>query len=167
MILLNNAYTFGSKELGAPQATLMKLVIEGIMNGNLPWNLVFVGASSAVVFELLGVSSLTVAIGMYLPIHLSTPIMVGGAIKGLLDIVVKDETRNKAKTELGILYGSGLIAGEGLMGVILAGFAAANFNIGFDVPPIGQLGALLIFSLVILSLIYYVFFSKKADNSEA
>ncbi|NLI89291.1 MAG: oligopeptide transporter, OPT family [Epulopiscium sp.] len=165
MILLNNAYTFGSKELGAPQATLMKLVIEGIMNGNLPWNLVFVGASSAVVFELLGVSSLTVAIGMYLPIHLSTPIMVGGAIKGLLDIVVKDETRNKAKTELGILYGSGLIAGEGLMGVILAGFAAANFNIGFDVPPIGQLGALLIFSLVILSLIYYVFFSKKADNS--
>lgn len=163
MILLNNAYTFGSKELGAPQATLMKLVIEGIMNGNLPWNLVFIGVSSAVVFELLGISSLPVAIGIYLPIHLSTPIMIGGAIKGLLDILVKNDALNKAKTELGILYSSGLIAGEGLMGVILAGIAAANINIGFSESPIGQLGALIIFSFVIFSLIYFVFIRKKSE----
>lgn len=166
MILLNNAYTFGSKELGAPQATLMKLVIEGIMEGNLPWNLVFIGVSSSIVFEVLGISSLPVAIGIYLPIHLSTPIMVGGAIKGLLDIFVKNSDENKAKTENGILYSSGLIAGEGLMGIVLAGFAAANINFAFEGAPLGQLGSLILFGLVILSLVYYVFIKKTKETSK-
>jgi len=164
MILLNNAYTFGSKGLGAPQATLMKLVIEGIMEGNLPWNLVFIGVSSSIVFEVLGISSLPVAIGIYLPIHLSTPIMAGGLIKGALDMFVKDEKDNKAKTENGILFSSGLIAGEGLMGIILAGFAAANIDFAFETFPLGQIGALIIFALVTLSLIYYVFIKKTKEN---
>ncbi|NLK97698.1 MAG: oligopeptide transporter, OPT family [Epulopiscium sp.] len=164
MILLNNAYTFGSKELGAPQATLMKLVIEGIMDGNLPWNLVFIGVSSSIVFEVLGISSLPVAIGIYLPIHLSTPIMVGGLVKGALDLFVKNSEENKARTENGILYSSGLIAGEGLMGIILAGFAAANVDLALGDYPLGQLGALILFILVILSLIYYVFFKKTEET---
>ncbi|WP_341878118.1 OPT family oligopeptide transporter [Defluviitalea saccharophila] len=164
MILLNNAYTFGSKELGAPQATLMKLVIEGIMDGNLPWNLVFIGVSSSIVFEVLGISSLPVAIGIYLPIHLSTPIMVGGLVKGALDLFVKNSEENKARTENGILYSSGLIAGEGLMGIILAGFAAANVDLALGEYPLGQLGALILFILVILSLIYYVFFKKTEET---
>ncbi|HHW67098.1 MAG: hypothetical protein PWP07_2055 [Epulopiscium sp.] len=165
MILLNNAYTFGSKELGAPQATLMKLVIEGIMDGNLPWNLVFIGVSSSLIFEVLGISSLPVAIGIYLPIHLSTPIMVGGLVKGALDLLVKNNEENKAKTENGILYSSGLIAGEGLMGIILAGFAAANVDLAVGNYPLGQLGALILFCLVILSLIYYVFFKKTEEKT--
>lgn len=164
MILLNNAYTFGSKELGAPQATLMKLVIEGIMDGNLPWNLVFIGISSSIAFEVLGISSLPVAIGIYLPIHLSTPIMVGGLVKGALDLFVKNSEENKARTENGILYSSGLIAGEGLMGIILAGFAAANVDLAVGDYPLGQLGALILFILVIVSLIYYVFYKKTEET---
>lgn len=161
MIMLNSAYTFGSKELGAPQATLMKLVIEGIMDGQLPWNLVFIGAATSVVVELLGIPSLPVAIGLYLPIHLSTPIMAGGLVKWILDFIVKDKQANKAKTETGILYSSGLIAGEGLMGVILAILAVANVNLALEKAPIGQLGALAIFILVILSLVYFVFWKDK------
>lgn len=166
MIMLNNAYTFGSEKLGAPQATLMKLVIEGIMDGNLPWNLVFIGAASSVIFELLGIPALPVAIGLYLPIHLSTPIMLGGIIKAALDKFVKDTDVNKVKTEVGILYSSGLIAGEGLMGVVLAIFAAANVKFAFEKAVLGQMGALLIYCLVALSLIYYVFWKKdKSANA--
>lgn len=165
MIILNNAYHFGSKELGAPQATLMKLVVEGIINGNLPWNLVFIGIGSSVIFELLGISSLPVAIGLYLPIHLSTPIMVGGAIKGILDKIVKDREKNKSKTETGILYASGLIAGEGLMGVVLAGFKVGNADFAVSKSPIGQFGALVLFCLVVFSLIYYTFLKRDKDVS--
>ena len=142
----------------------MKLVIEGIMEGNLPWNLVFIGISSSVIFELLGISSLPVAIGIYLPIHLSTPIMIGGLIKGALDLFVKNEGANKAKAENGILYSSGLIAGEGLMGIVLAGFAAANVNLALDGVSIGQIGSLFMFGLVIFSLIYYVFIKKTEES---
>lgn len=163
MILLNKAYGFGSKELGAPQASLMKLVIEGIMNGNLPWNLVFMGVASAVIFELLGIPSLPVAIGLYLPIHLSTPIMVGGIIKGCVDKFVKNKEKQNAANEVGILYSSGLIAGEGVMGVILAGFAAAEVDFSLANPLLGQLGSLILFILLALSL---VFILKRAMDSK-
>lgn len=164
MIMLNNAYTFGSAELGAPQAMLMKLVIEGIMNGNLPWNLVFMGAASAVIFELLGVSSLPVAIGLYLPIHLSTPIMAGGLIRGVVDKFSKKEEVAKARVETGILFSSGLIAGEGLMGVIMAGLVAANVNIfAFENYPLGQGGALLVF-IAVAATLTYVIYRKKSQK---
>lgn len=161
MIMLNNAYGFGSKELGAPQATLMKLVVEGIMNGNLPWNLVFMGVASSVMIELFGIPSLPVAIGLYLPIHLSTPIMAGGIVRGLLDKTVKDERKLKDKVESGILYSSGLIAGEGLMGILLAILAVSKVNIGLDGVSIGQYGALAAFLLVTGSLAYIVFKKKN------
>lgn len=161
MILLNNAYTFGSAELGAPQGELMKLIIEGIMDGNLPWNLVFMGVSSAVIFEILGMPSLPVAIGLYLPIHLSTPIMVGGLIKGCVDKFVKNEEKKTSANESGILYASGLIAGEGLMGVILAGFAAGGVKFAFEKSPFGMLGSLIFFILLAISLIFVL---KKSMN---
>ncbi len=160
LIMLNNAYGFGSKELAAPQATLMKMVIEGIMSGNLPWNLVFVGVASSIVFELFGVPSLPVAIGLYLPIHLSTPIMAGGVIRGILDKREKDEKVLKERVEKGVLYSSGLIAGEGLMGIILAGLAAAKIfldeALGITGAPLGQYGALILFILVGVSLAWAV-----------
>lgn len=163
MIMLNDAYTFGSKELGAPQATLMKMIIEGIMEGNLPWGLVFMGVASAIMFELFGVSSLPVAIGLYLPIHVSTPIMVGGIVRGILDKKEKNEDKLKEKVETGVLYSSGLIAGEGLMGIILAAFAAAKL----DLPTPGGYGfakyvSLILFLLVTASLVFAVFKRKKA-----
>jgi putative OPT family oligopeptide transporter len=161
MIMLNNAYTFGSAELGAPQATLMKLVIEGIMNGNLPWDLVFMGAASAVIFELLGVPALPVAIGLYLPIHLSTPIMAGGLIRGIVDKSSKKEEVVKDRVETGILFSSGLIAGEGLMGVTMAALTAANISVfTFEKAPLGQMGALVVF-LAVAAVLTMTIFKKK------
>ncbi|MFD3158458.1 OPT family oligopeptide transporter [Haloimpatiens sp. FM7330] len=165
MITLNKAYVFGSKDLGAPQATLMKMVVEGIMAGNLPWNLVFIGIGSAIIIELFGLPSLPVAIGLYLPIHLSTPIMVGGAIKGILDKKVKKEELLKEKTERGILYSSGLIAGEGLMGVIIAAIVAGRGSFGFDEPVLGQFASIIFFILVVLTLLRQVFWKKSKINS--
>lgn len=85
MYLLNAAWGYGSEQLPAPQATLMKLVVEGVMGGTLPWGLVFCGVGIAVVIEILGLPVLPVAIGLYLPIHLSSSIFVGGVIRWFLE----------------------------------------------------------------------------------
>ncbi len=163
LVLLNNTYGFGSKELGAPQATIMMLVVQGIMNANLPWGLVFVGAASAVVVELMGIGSLSFAIGLYLPIHTSVPIMIGGLIKAIVDKVT-----NRTKTEEtdnGILYASGLIAGDALMGVIIAMFASASVTIGLSEPRLGKYAALGFFIIMALSLVYYAFKKPKNENA--
>ena len=81
LYLLGRAWEYGGTEIPAPQATLMKMVVEGVMGGNLPWTLVFVGVGIAIVVEILRIPVLPFAVGLYLPIHLSTPMMVGGAIK--------------------------------------------------------------------------------------
>ncbi len=159
LILLDQAWGFGSSELPAPQATLMRLVIEGVMGGNLPWALVFTGVGIGVGIELLGLPVLPIAIGLYLPIHLSTPIMVGGFLRGILDrkkAKVGEESKEaetiKEKIESGILYASGLIAGEGLVGILLAVFAVMglDMNLGID---LGQIGALIVFALLTFTLI--------------
>lgn len=124
LYLLNMAWGYGSAELPAPQATLMKMVVEGVMGGNLPWTLVFIGASIAVVVEILGIPVLPFAIGIYLPIHLSTPMIAGGIVRYVLEKKRNREEKKKKETiEKGILYSSGLIAGEGLIGILLAVFA--------------------------------------------
>lgn len=120
LILLDSAYGFGSAELPAPQAMLMSMVVEGIMNGDLPWTLIFIGAAAAAMVELFGIGSLPFAVGLYLPIHLTSPIMVGGLIKWLITSRTKSKTELKEKNERGILLASGYIAGEALMGVIVA-----------------------------------------------
>ena len=81
MMLLDSAWEFGSSELSAPQATLMKMIVEGVMNGSLPWTLIFIGALIAVAIEILGIPVLPVAIGLYLPLKLSVPIMAGGIVR--------------------------------------------------------------------------------------
>ena len=114
LYLLNNAWGFGSSELPAPQATLMKIVVEGVMEGNLPWNLIMIGAAIAIAVEFMGVPALPFAVGMYLPIYLSAGIMLGGVVRFLID-----KFADKV-SEKGILVSSGMIAGEGLVGIILA-----------------------------------------------
>ncbi len=114
LYLLNNAWGFGSSELPAPQATLMKIVVEGVMEGNLPWNLIMIGAAIAIAVEFMGVPALPFAVGMYLPIYLSAGIMLGGVVRFVID-----KFADKV-SEKGILVSSGMIAGEGLVGIILA-----------------------------------------------
>ena len=157
LVLLDKAFGFGTKALPAPQATLMKLVIEGVMEGNLPWGLVFTGAAIALVVEMLGIAALPFAVGLYLPFSLSAPIMLGGVIKGVLDKVVKDKEENKERTEMGILYSSGLIAGEGLMGLIIAILVVRKIHIGFSTTLLGELSSLFFFLALAASLVWYVF----------
>lgn len=163
LTLLNKAWGFGSAELPAPQATLMRLVIEGVMGGSLPWNLVFAGIGIGVALELLGLPVLPIAIGLYLPIHLSTPIMVGGLIRGILNKKQEALTNGinniKDKIDSGILYSSGLIAGEGLIGILLAVFAVAGVKLDLGIN-LGQIGSLVFFGLLVLSLLKYSMFKK-------
>ena len=161
LYLLNAAWGFGSTELAAPQATLMKMVVQGVMEGNLPWNLVFAGAGIAVAVEILGIPVLPFAIGLYLPLHLSTGIMAGGLVRLYFEKKKNiSEERRKDAIDRGILYTSGLIAGEGLVGILLAVFAIVNIG-GRSIAEIvdlsgvietGNIGALIAFGLLIVTL---------------
>ncbi len=174
LYLLSAAWSYGSTELPAPQATLMKMVVEGVMGGNLPWTLIFVGVALAIVVEILRIPVLPFAVGLYLPIHLSTPMMVGGAIKWFFDRKKEGETegQHKEKIERGVLYASGLIAGEGIVGILLAVFAIINVGgrslgewIDFSGKfSLGNWGGLVIFALLAYTLIRVVK-GKKNKNA--
>ena len=163
LYLLNAAWTFGSAQIPAPQATLMKMVVEGVMGGNLPWGLVFTGVFIAVVIEIVGIPVLPFAIGLYLPIHLSTPIMVGGLIKLWVEKrKFKSEERRDEVINDGILFSSGMIAGEGLVGIILAVFAV--FGINMDMGGIlGNWGGLAFFAVLVAVMIKFMFGGKKKN----
>ena len=105
----------------APQANIMKLLVEGVMDGSLPWVLIISGMGAALVIELLGVPVLPVAVGLYLPLHISMPIMVGGLIRWGVN---RRRKPSESGDNPGILGASGLVAGEGLVGVIMVGAAA-------------------------------------------
>lgn len=122
LYLLDAAWGYGSAELPAPQATLMKMIVEGVMGGNLPWGLVVIGVCIAIVAEILGVPVLPFAIGLYLPVHLSVPMMIGGGVRWFVE-KKKTGDEQKRAVENGVLYSSGLIAGEGVVGILLAVFA--------------------------------------------
>ena len=115
LVLLHRAWGFGSDAISAPQATLMKVIVEGIMDGGLPWGLIAIGAALAAVLALLRVPVMPVAIGMYLPVGLSVTMFAGG----LLRLAVSRRGSGKAE-ETGTLFSAGLVAGEGLCGIILA-----------------------------------------------
>lgn len=121
--ILNKSIGFGTKDLPAPQAMLMKMIVEGVMNNDLPWNLVFVGSFIAIMVELLGVTVLPFAIGLYLPINTSLGIMFGGLVRIAVDKIKASKEEKKNAETRGTLYSAGLIAGEGIMGIILAVFA--------------------------------------------
>lgn len=156
LYLLNAAWGYGSNELPAPQATLMKIIVEGVMESNLPWTLVFAGAFIAIVIEVVGIPVLPFAVGLYLPLHLSTGIMVGGVVRFFFE-------KKKRDVERGILYSSGMIAGEGLVGILLAILAVIPFGKGvlMDVLNLsnrvyfGTIGAFVCFLLLIGSMIWY------------
>ncbi len=117
VLILGQAFTFGSEQLPAPQATLMKTVIDGVLTGSLPWGLVGTGAAFSLGAMLAGLPGLAFAVGIYLPLGSLTPIFLGGCIRALV------ERKRKGKAiegDPGILAASGLIAGEGLAGVAIA-----------------------------------------------
>jgi len=123
-VMLLSSYGFGSKELAAPQATLMKTIIEGVLSGELPWGLVGTGAGVSLAAMLCGVSGLAFAIGVYLPLASMAPIFVGGCVRALAERGMKSAPGDEARA--GILAASGVVAGEGLAGVLVAGLVAAG-----------------------------------------
>ncbi|MGY0692138.1 OPT family oligopeptide transporter [Virgibacillus sp. FSP13] len=161
LVLLDNAYGFGSSELPAPQAVLMSMIVEGIMHGDLPWNLIFIGMAIAAVVELFGIGSLPFAVGLYLPIHLTTPIMLGGVIRGIITRRTKNKEALKEKSERGILLSSGYIAGEALMGVIVALVVTAGVTLPTD-TIFGPIASIIAMAAVTLYLYYIV--SKRTGE---
>ena len=171
LYLLGRAWEYGGTEIPAPQATLMKMVVEGVMGGNLPWTLVFVGVGIAIVVEILRIPVLPFAVGLYLPIHLSTPMMVGGAIKWFFERKkgAGSDKEQKDKIEKGILYSSGLIAGEGIVGILLAVFTIIEIgdkSLGewLDLSGslnLGNWGGLLVFALLSATLVKVIVGKKK------
>jgi putative OPT family oligopeptide transporter len=125
VMLLGSVYTFGSLDVPAPQATLMKTIIDGVLSGALPWGLVLSGSGLAVVAFLCGVSPLAFAIGVYLPLATMAPIFLGGCVRALSERQAESREK-KAGADAGILAASGLVAGEGLAGVVVAGLVAAQ-----------------------------------------
>ena len=136
VLLLAETFGFGSEELPAPQATLMKLVIDGVLDQNLPWALVGIGAGIAIVAELFKIPSLPFAVGVYLPVATMTPIFFGGMLKLWLERSSKNEQQAVDRRDKGVLLGSGFVGGEGLLGVAIAGVAfiqgARPGGIGMD-----------------------------------
>jgi putative OPT family oligopeptide transporter len=135
VMLLGTAYTFGSKDIPAPQATLMKTIIEGVLAGELPWGLVLTGGGLAIGGMLCGVSGLAFAIGVYLPLATMGPLWVGGCVRALGERGLP--IPGAATSDPGILAASGLVAGEGLAGVLVAGLVAAKLAPRAMEPRIG------------------------------
>jgi uncharacterized oligopeptide transporter (OPT) family protein len=123
VLLLAETFGFGSEELPAPQATLMKLVIDGVLDQNLPWGLVGLGVGIAVVAELARIPSLPFAVGVYLPVSTMTPIFFGGMLKLWLERRSRSDAEAIERRDRGVLLGSGFVGGEGLLGVAIAGVA--------------------------------------------
>jgi putative OPT family oligopeptide transporter len=166
LFLLDQAWTFGSNELAAPQATLMKIIIEGVMGGNLPWALVFTGAFIAVAVELIGIPVLPFAIGVYLPVQLNACIMVGGVVRLIVEKFAKNKENKDEIVNDGILFSSGMIAGEGLVGILLAVFAIFGIdkviNLSRFVPTaVAQIGGIVLFLAIILIVLKVTIWKKR------
>lgn len=163
LYLLNAAWGYGGTEVPAPQATLMKMIVEGIMGGNLPWNLVLIGMFLAIGLEILRVPVMPFAIGLYLPIYLNASIMIGGVVRMFMDGRKKVDAKVKEKqTTDGTLYCAGMIAGEGIVGILLA--VLAVFGISLDLSGklnLGSIGGVVLMVLMVLSLLKFSLWKKQ------
>ena len=162
LYLLNEAWGYGTEKIPAAQATMMKMLVEGIMNGELPWALIFIGVFIAIVVEMLHMPVMPFAVGMYLPFSLSAGIMAGGVVRILVEKRKGTEKEKKARTDRGLLFTSGMIAGEGIVGILLAVFAVFKIDSKIVLPfQLPQIGSLILF-IALLALLYRV--CMKADK---
>jgi putative OPT family oligopeptide transporter len=163
VLLLGNAFTFGSRELAAPQATLMKTIIEGVLAGALPWGLVLTGGGLAVGAMLCGVSGLAFAIGVYLSLATMAPLYVGGCVKALVD-------RGRAPaqdgdSDPGLLAASGLVAGEGLAGVLVALLVTLGVAPKSMEPRLPGLAGELVALLIVLLVCVFLYRAGKDSRT--
>ena len=161
LYLLDAAWGYGTAEVPAPQAGLMKMIVEGIMGGDLPWTLVFVGVFLALGLEILRIPVMPFAIGLYLPIYLNTTIMIGVVVRMFMDGRKKVDSKTKeSQVTNGTLYCAGMIAGEGLVGIFLAILAVAGISIPAFIN-LGNIGGVVIMALMILGLLKFSLWNKR------
>ncbi|SHH38095.1 OPT family oligopeptide transporter [Tepidibacter thalassicus] len=172
--LLTSAYQIGSQDLPAPQANLMSMVVKGVMTGSLPWNLIFIGMGIGAMAEMIGLPVLPFAVGLYLPIHLSTPAIIGGFIRGIVDKKFSGH-EGDIRRESGVLLSSGMVAGDALMGVLLAIFAVIKVGekklseiiaIGGNIAQIGGSTLSLVMFMLMAVLLYYTAVIRKVKIDE-
>lgn len=168
LYLLDSAWGFGTDELAAPQATLMKMIIEGVMDANLPWGLVLIGVFIAIIVEIVGIPVLPFAIGIYLPVHLNACIMVGGLVRLVMDKLKREKAQKDAMINDGILFCSGMIAGEGIVGIALALLAVFGVDKVINIsgllnltPMVSNILSVVVFALVILSVLKFSLWKKR------
>lgn len=170
MFLLNSAWGYGTEQVPAPQATLMKMIVEGIMDAKLPWILVFIGVFIALVMEILQIPVMSFAIGLYLPVQLSACIMIGGLVR----LVLEKRKASKEQLNNGTLYCAGLIAGEGIVGILLAVFALIPVG-GSDLGTVlggllnlsgipGVLGSAVVLILLVLTIPMFAMKTKNGNK---
>ena len=163
LYLLDAAWGYGGTEVPAPQAGLMKMIVEGIMGGELPWTLVFVGVFLALGLEILQVPVMPFAIGLYLPIYLNATIMIGGVVRWAVDKRknVDKKTKEQQATD-GTLYCAGMIAGEGLVGILMAILAVAGISMDLSgTVNLGNAGGVILMAVMILCLLKFSIWKKK------
>ena len=165
MMLLNETYGFSSGQLAAPQANAMAAVIEPLMSGvQAPWLLYGIGAVLAVVLTVCKIPALPFALGMFIPLHLNIPLLVGGAIHWYVTSRSKDEALNAQRSEKGTLIASGFIAGGALMGVVSAALNYAGVNMmmtDWVANNLSQVAALVAYAALIA---YFIKASMKTEK---
>lgn len=165
MMLLNETYGFTSGQLAAPQANAMAAVIEPLMNGvGAPWVLYGIGALIAIVLTWLKVPALAFALGMFIPIELNVPLLVGGAVNWFVTSRSKDAAVNKARGEKGTLLASGFIAGGALMGVVSALLRFGGFNPINDAWLACSLSELLSLGAYALLIAYFIMATRTKNE---
>jgi uncharacterized oligopeptide transporter (OPT) family protein len=168
VLALGKGFGFGSEELPAPQATLMKLVIDGVLDQDLPWGLVAIGVGIAFACEIARIPSLPFAVGVYLPVSTMTPIFVGGLIRLWMERTAKDDTVAADRRERGVLLGSGFVGGEGLLGVGIALVAVAKSKRpdGIGMEWLGsEVTAMLVGAAAFAVFIAWFFRSVRGNNA--
>ena len=164
LYLLNEAWGYGTEKIPAAQATMMKMLVEGIMNEELPWAMILIGVFVAIVVEILKMPVMPFAVGMYLPFSLSAGIMAGGIVRIFVEKKKGTEAEKKARTDRGLLFTSGMIAGEGIIGILLAVFAVVKIDSKIILPfHLPQVGSLVLY-IALLVLLYVV--CMKADKEK-
>jgi putative OPT family oligopeptide transporter len=161
VLMLGRLYGFGTEEMPAPQATLMKLVIEGVLDQTLPWTLVGIGAVLTLIAAALRLPALAFAVGVYLPVAAMVPIFLGGLVRLWTD----RRANAKARADEGVLLGSGLVGGEGLMGLVIAGIALARAGRvpeGFGTAWAGGFDTLLGLVAFAALILWFVWSSRSA-----
>ena len=187
LILLHRAYGIGDAAVPAPQATLMKMIVEGIMTAQLPWTLVFIGVALAFFCFMAKIPILAVALGIYLPIGLTAAIFAGGIVRVFVERKMQPAAKDTDKAaeddkavekgdnvemdkavEKGILLASGLVAGDALIGIVIGIFAAIGTDIAFGLKlfPVIAESNLAAFIMFLLLAIWIFIYSTRKDGSK-